>query len=539
MKSKLLKSLFLPLLVLSACGSSTGSGSEATSEDTSGEKSYKKDADIVVKEREVQYIDDFYRNYYQIFPIAYADSNGDGKGDLKGITDKIDYIKSLNVTGLWLTPVHQSPTYHKYDVMDYKSIDSTFGTLADYDALVTKCHENHMTIILDLVYNHSSSQHPWFIECMEAHLYNDTGNKYYNYYNVSTEPQFGYTRYKSTDLYYEARFDSGMPDLNLQGVIDGTNTALINDLTDIMRFWLVDHKVDGFRLDACTSFFTGNVQKNIEFLNWLKRTAEGIKTGTYIIGEVLESSAMYSQYYASDADAFFAFDDAGKHGNKIYMSILKKNVSNISSYINADITNAKGHVPAPLLSNHDIGRCTKTNVNSNKMIHGLLALSNGSTFEYYGDEIGMSSVSASPEDFGFRQPFKWGDSYTCTPTGGSCSATDAQKYPFGSMKDQDNDSESLLNFYRKAFKYRLQNPELARGNCSIEYINEAKNCGILKREYNNSVVYMAINLSQDEEIPLDVSGLNAEIVADLSVNESPFYSGGQLIMTPSSILLFH
>ena len=124
MKSKLLSLVFLPLLLLSSCGSKTP---------------------VEVKEREIQHIDDKYRNFYQIFPISYADSNGDGKGDLKGIVDKFDYIKSINMTGLWLTPVHPSPSYHKYDVKDYKEIDPVFGTLEDYDALVKKCHDNNMT----------------------------------------------------------------------------------------------------------------------------------------------------------------------------------------------------------------------------------------------------------------------------------------------------------------------------------------------------------------------------------------------------------
>ena len=106
MKTKLVTLLFVPVLLLTSCGS----------------KDY-----VKVEARDIQYLDDHYRNYYQIFPISYADSNGDGNGDLKGIVDKFDYIKGLNVTGLWLTPVHPSPTYHKYDVKDYKAIDSTFG----------------------------------------------------------------------------------------------------------------------------------------------------------------------------------------------------------------------------------------------------------------------------------------------------------------------------------------------------------------------------------------------------------------------------
>lgn len=536
MKNKLVSLLLLSLFVFSSCGSNQGESS-SSAEDSSDNKK-PKTADIVVKERDVQYIDDFYRNYYQIFPISYADSDGDGNGDLQGMIDKFDYIKSLNVTGLWLTPVHPSPTYHKYDVMNYKAIDEVFGTLSDYDALVKKCHDNHMTIILDLVFNHSSSQHPWFIECMDAHINGETDNKYYNYYNVVTKPENGYKQYRNSGYYYEARFDSGMPDFNLQGVIDGTNTDLINDFKDIMRFWLVDHKVDGFRLDACTSFFTGNVQKNIQFLNWMEQTSEEIKPGSFIIGEVLESSAIYKQYYESDADAFFAFDDSNKYGNKIYMSILKKNVNNVNSFINADINNAKGHIPAPVLANHDIGRSTKSNVNINKMLHGLTAIANGATFEYYGEEIGMASTTTNV-DQDHRQPMNWGDKYKCRPVPGSTSADDSRKYPMGSVADLEKDSNSMLNYFRKAYKVRLQNPELARGDCSVQFISESKECGILKRVYNNSTVYVALNLSNENYNELDISGLNASIVADLSTSEVPYYSNDTLVMPPLSMLILH
>ena len=149
MKTKLAP-LFIPLLLLSSCGGGAPSSeSSSPSSSSRGEKT-----PIEVKEREVQKIDDFYRNYYQIFPISFADSNNDGKGDLQGIIDKFDYVTSLNMTGIWLNPVHPSPSYHKYDVTDYKAIDPIFGTLDDYDDLVDVAHKAGVTIILDLVFNH-------------------------------------------------------------------------------------------------------------------------------------------------------------------------------------------------------------------------------------------------------------------------------------------------------------------------------------------------------------------------------------------------
>ena len=518
MKTKLLSLLFVPFLLLSSCGSKPS---------------------IEVKEREIQYSDDFYRNYYQIFPISFADSNGDGNGDLKGIIDKFDYLTSLNVTGLWLTPVHPSPTYHKYDVKDYKDVDPTFGTLADYDTLVTKCHDNHMTIILDLVLNHTSSEHQWFTECMNAHINNQTTNKYYNYYNVQTSPASGYAKYKNTNLYYEARFWEGMPDLNLEGVIDGTNTNLINDLKDVMKFWLVDHKIDGFRLDACTSFFTGDYDKNYEFLNWVKTEAEKIKKDTYIIGEVLEGISSYSNYFKNTSvDSYFCFEDTGVYSNLIYQSILSESVFKVNSYINKDIKASNGHVPAPLLANHDIGRSYKPDLAKNKLLHGLLSIDNGATFEYYGEEVGMTRIGQRDEDI--RQPFPWGDSYTCKPVANSAEESeDAKKYPLGTYADQDKDSNSLLNYYRNAYKVRLQNPELARGTSEVYYENDDGYVGILKREYKDSVVYIALNLSSTLTDSIDVSSLNVEVVGDLSASDHPYKDGSKIVMPPLSMLILH
>ncbi|MBE6133402.1 MAG: hypothetical protein E7178_01905 [Erysipelotrichaceae bacterium] len=521
MKTKLLTLFSIPLLMLSSCGS----------------KNY-----IEVKERDIVYSEDYFRNYYEIFPIAYADSNGDGNGDLKGIVDKFDYIKSLNVTGLWLTPVHPSPTYHKYDVKDYKAIDSTFGTLDDYDALVSKCHDNHMNIILDLVLNHTSSEHPWFISCMEAHINNQPSNKYYNYYNVSKGSEPGYAQYKNSGYYYEARFWDGMPDLNLQGVIDGSNTSLINDLKDIMKFWLVTHKVDGFRLDACTSFFTGNDDKNYEFLTWVKSEAEKIKKNTYIIGEVLEGSPTYAKYYKNtNVDSYFAFDDMRDSG--ITPTINTEAAYKVGNLIGKHFTHAgENRVPAPLLANHDQaagGRSYTPNIEMNKLKHGVLSILPGASFEYYGEEVGMKALSTS-RDEDLRQPFPWGDKYTCKPVSGSTpESEDDKKYPLGDMPSQDKDENSMLNYFRKIYRYRLENPELMRGGVELYYESEDEYVGILKREYKGSSVYIALNLSNEKSGSIDVSDLNVSVVGDLSVGEKPYYDGNKIVLPPLSMILLH
>lgn len=109
-------------------------------------------------------VDDNYRNWYEIFVYSFYDTNNDGIGDLNGVTQKLDYIKDMGFTGIWLMPIHPTTTYHKYDVIDYYEVDETYGTLEDLKTLVEEAHKRGIKVILDLVLNHSSSSHPWFME---------------------------------------------------------------------------------------------------------------------------------------------------------------------------------------------------------------------------------------------------------------------------------------------------------------------------------------------------------------------------------------
>lgn len=140
-------------------------------------------------------IDDNYRVFYEIFTGSFSDSDGDGIGDLRGIIDRMDYLndgninsgESLGIQGIWLTPIFSSPSYHKYDVIDYYEIDSDFGTQEDLVELLQVCHERNVKVILDLVLNHTSSSNQWFLSFAEAHRNGDTASPYYDYYTYVTK----------------------------------------------------------------------------------------------------------------------------------------------------------------------------------------------------------------------------------------------------------------------------------------------------------------------------------------------------------------
>ena len=139
-------------------------------------------------------VNDNYRTFYQVFVGSFSDSNNDGIGDLRGVINRLDYLndgnilsgKSLGVQGIWLSPIFSSPSYHKYDASDYYSVDWRFGTEEDLKELIAKCEERNIKLILDLVINHTSSQHPWFQQFKEARLGGDTENPYYDFYSCVT-----------------------------------------------------------------------------------------------------------------------------------------------------------------------------------------------------------------------------------------------------------------------------------------------------------------------------------------------------------------
>lgn len=517
MKSK--KLLFLPLIAVTL--SLIGCKQEAAAADRS----------IQYDELTPQYLDDNYRTFYQIFPVSYADSNNDGIGDLQGIIDKLDYIQEMNYTGIWLTPIHPSTYYHHYDVEDYVSVDPLLGTMETFDNLVSECHRRNIKIILDLVINHSSNLHKWFkasyaqakvgnFDNKNAKLYNwvtvdASGNAPYGYYKVSP----------SDTVAYEARFGGGMPDLNLQPILDNPEDSNIgNKIIDILRTWLVDHDVDGFRLDAICHYFEDNETKNRQFMTWLNDQCKALKSNCYIVGEGnWGSNSIENQgYQASGIDSVFQFGNSVYNEGYIKQAVMNEKATSIFTALTNNENNAAGGIEAPFLCNHDVprfvggvnGREQPENV---KFSLGLLQMLKGATFTYYGDEIGMASQDSTKDGY-FRLPFKWGDSYTCNPTAIKLINVDTSKlddklsYPHKDLKTQQKKANSIVNYAKKANLIRLAFPQLARGSFSKNEIS--KSLVIITRTYEGSSIKVLINASK-ESVDLDYSQYTDKLLAEL------------------------
>lgn len=429
-------------------------------------------------------IDDKYDSYYQIFVYSFCDSNNDDHGDLNGITSKLEYLRGMGYTGIWLTPITKGGAIHKYDVTDYKTVDPTFGTIADFDKLVKRAHELGIKVILDMVFNHTSIKHEWFTNCVKAFLSNDRQNRYYDYYTLSKtssglykfSKRYNYNNSMQTVYFESSQGQQEMPDLNLD------SPHVKQELQDIIEFWMSEHDVDGFRLDACKNYFNNNT-KSAQYVSWIKEEACKYNPNAYIVGEVYDNESVISSYYSnSTGDSFLWFPEAyfpsWSWPNKKYpiVSCTKQAVSGssagvASAYFNAMssmVSKASGGIPAPFLDSHDTDRVADGAFDGNETMvkfgQMLFAMYTGNTFTYYGDEIGAMGTREqdSMTDVNRRLGMLWcKDDLENHPPIFMNGST--PNYAFEGVVEQIKDPTSILNVVKKCNNARNAFPALMRG----------------------------------------------------------------------------
>ena len=415
--------------------------------------------------------DDNYRTYYEIFVYSFCDTNGDGIGDLQGVISKLDYLQELGITGIWLMPIHPSTSYHKYNVSDYYTIDPQYGTIEDFEQLIAECDKRNIHVILDLVVNHTGSEHPWFREAV-SYLQNLPDGAepdseecpFVDYYFFSKEASGNSSRpIDETQWYYEGMFDTSMPDLNWD------NTQVREEIRSIMQFW-IDKGVSGFRLDAAKEFFSGNVSKNVEVLSWLQQTATELKPDCYLVAEVWENFQTIAEYYASGITSIFNFAFADSNGKITKVLQGAGNPSVVSTYATA-LQKADAayramnpdYIDAPFLSNHDVGRIAGfagRDANKMKLAAAMNLFMGGSAFIYYGEEIGMPGSGNDPSK---RAPMYWNAARNDGTTDPPPECQLPEEYPLGSLEEQMEDDSSLYRYYRQAIAIRNALPQIARG----------------------------------------------------------------------------
>lgn len=479
---------------------------------------------------ELNVLDDKYRTTYEIFVYSFYDSNADGVGDLNGVKEKLDYINDgddtttsdLGCNAIWLMPICPSPTYHKYDVTDYKAIDPEYGSMEDFEALVKACHDRGVNVYIDLVLNHTSSSHPWFTEAVnyiktlgsESEI-DSSVCPYATYYNFSTEKKEGYEQIPGSDWYYEARFWSGMPDLNLD------NDKVKEEISDITQFW-IDKGVDGFRLDATTSYYTGNDAKNIEFMTWLNNEVKSQKEDAYLVGEAWCNQATYAKYYSSGIDSFFDFDYAGSEGTIAGIARGTLSAANYALRLmdseSLFAANNPAYVDAPFYTNHDMARAAgyytgKGAGDKLKLSAGLNLLMGGNAFIYYGEELGMKG---SGKDENKRAPMYW----SATDTTGMCSGPkdmDSFEMINPPLDEQLNDPYSIYNYYKKAIMLRNAFPVIARGNTTaVEGLSSSEMCAFVRALSDDKKAFYDMNTFGPESVLVLINTSMEPVTVDIS-----------------------
>lgn len=457
--------------------------------------------------------------YYQIFVGSFYDSDGDGIGDLQGVIEKLDYLQhDLGVSGIWLSPIHPSPTYHKYDVVDYYAIDEDFGTLADFRELADEVDTRGMDLMMDFVFNHTSSEHPWFVEAKTAVLNGEPDTSdYVDYYHFSSEMAPGYTQL-GTDYYYESQFWSEMPDLNLD------NPAVRAEIADIAAFW-VDEGVNAFRLDATTHFYEDQIGQNTEVLGWFMETVRAIDEDIYVVGEAWTGESVVLQMYESGIDSFFNFQFSQNDGS-IMKAINKGNGQGLAETVVSYQEKMKAANPAAVdalfLSNHDNGRSAAyfaNQLDKQKLAASIYLLMPGNSFVYYGEEIGMLG---SGVDENKRLPMEWGaDEMKNIPK--RYPGADYPEFELASVAEQLAAEDSLLAHYQNAIQIKNRYPELVEG--SLEVVPVAQQAIYALRHDDLIVLH---NLS-DEPVIMTIEG---EILEQL--NSTTKQKGSELELSPYS-----
>lgn len=503
---------------------------------------------------------------YQIYPLTFADANGDGTGDLQGIIKKLDYLNngqidsedSLGIDAIWLSPINSSPMCDNgYDVSDYYDICPIFGTLADFETLLAECHQRKIKVILDLVVNHTSDQHDWFQESSSSK--DNPKSDWYHWQDAEPDGSvpnnwlsyFGGTAWtycEAREQYYYHAFNQNQPDLNWN------NPEVRQAIFDIIRYWL-DKGVDGFRLDASSVYskdkyyrynpvkfgttdkndynnqdhlYDKNLPENHHIIKEIRQIIDTYDNRV-LIGETFIDSSLYESimFYGIDNDELHLAFNFEFTFSPWYPGYLQREIAR------KDLLTPKNARPTYFLDNHDIPRhlsrwiecslCTNPDAIA-KAAATLLFTVRGTPVLYYGQEIGMvdnldippeklkdtaikksdDGESPPPRD-GCRTPMQWDDSVH----GGFSFGQDVEPYlPVNSNYQEVNvsrqleDQDSIFNFYRRLIKVRKQSNALLHGSWKTLIHYPYEHLAYV-RESKTEEVLVIINFSYEKPFEVD------------------------------------
>lgn len=465
---------------------------------------------------------------YQIYPRSFMDSNGDGIGDLQGIISRLDYLKYLGIDVIWLSPVYKSPNDDNgYDISDYQDIMDEFGTMKDFDELLAAAHERGIKIVMDLVVNHTSDEHKWFMESRKS-----KENAYRDYYiwregkDAQTPPNnwgscFGGSAWQydeTTDMYYLHLFSKKQPDLNWD------NPNVRKEVFDMMTWWC-DKGIDGFRMDVISMISKTkempdgkdgdfgpycihgpNVHKYLQEMNEKVLSKYDIMTVGETSGVTTELAQQYAGEDAHELNMVFQFEHVegdGKYGKwtdeKIPLVTLKRTLSRWQTELYGKAWNSlfwDNHDQPRAVSRFGDDRPMYREVSA-KMLATCLHMLQGTPYIYQGEELGMTNYPfQSPDDFrdiesinayrewcsegklshevfwpciifksrdNARTPVQWDDSPQAGFTAGTPWIAVNPNYTTINAKAETADFNSVFHYYKKLIALRKENPIMVYG----------------------------------------------------------------------------
>ncbi|HEX6746926.1 MAG TPA: alpha-amylase family glycosyl hydrolase [Longimicrobium sp.] len=434
---------------------------------------------------------------YEVFVRSFYDSNGDGIGDLNGLTQKLDYIndgnpatqRDLGADCIWLMPVAESPSYHGYDVSNYYRVEPDYGTNDDFKRFMAEAHRRGIRVLVDMVLNHASSEHPYFQAALR-----DTTSPYRAWFRWSPQPQgngpWGGPAWRKSpvrDEYFYGVFWEGMPDLNY------ATPAVRAEANRVADFWLREMGVDGFRLDAVPYLVEeGTVLAGSPGTHTLLHEygdhVRAVNPRAWTVGEVWDSTGAMLKYYPDQLDSYFTFEisdavlkavDTGSAGGML------------DGYMRLQGANLPGWRYSPFLRNHDQTR-TMTVLKGDRakarMATTLLLTLPGLPFVYYGEEIGMTG---DKPDERLRTPMQWSAGPGVGFTRGTPWEAPQGDAATVNVASQENDPGSLLNLHRRLIHLRTSNPALAMGRLIPLVTANELVAAYLRREGNRAVLVVA------------------------------------------------
>jgi alpha-glucosidase len=519
--------------------------------------------------------------FYEVYPRSFADSNNDGIGDLNGIAAKLDYLKDLGVDAIWISPCFPSPQVDfGYDVSDYENIDPMYGSLADFDHLVTEAKKRGIRVVLDFVVNHTSDQHKWFLDSKSSrtsehrdwYIWRDgkaPGQPPNNW--VSDFGGSAWTFDATTNQWYYHYFHRAQPDLNWR------NPAVKDAMFGVSEWWY-KRGVAGFRLDAVDTLFedpnlhdnpikqpgknefgdpiednkyNDNLPEIHDILRGLRKIAE--ENGAVLIGETwTKDIAQLNQYYGdSNNELQLPMDFLFTTVNKLSPAEFRKQIA---------LVNSASGWPTFVISNHDIVRSYDRygdgvhNDQIAKLMAGLYLTLRGSPIMYYGEEIGMKTTPpARKEDVkdpigitgwpkekgrdGERTPMQWDESENA----GFSTATPwlpvPPTYKTHNVADENKDPNSVLSFYKKVLKLRHTNRALLDGSYTPLNENDPNVLSYL-RSYKGQIVLVALNMSgAEQKVSLNLSKTGFTTAKALVATGDSAASGDVVTLEPYGVFI--